>query len=64
MSVIPLFTYPNLSLYSHGVITVLLDLQIFPCPTIEDATCVHLATSSPGMTFGALMTSESAPITA
>jgi hypothetical protein len=41
-----LFTYPNLSLYSHRIITVLRDLQIFLCPTNEDATRVHIATSS------------------
>jgi hypothetical protein len=32
MSVLPPFTYLSLSLCSHGVITVLCDLQIFLCP--------------------------------
>jgi hypothetical protein len=41
ISVMFLFTYPNLSLFIHGVITVLYDLQIFPCPTNGDATRVH-----------------------
>jgi hypothetical protein len=40
ISVIPLFTYPNLPLYSHMVITVLCDLQVFPCPMNEGATRV------------------------
>jgi hypothetical protein len=39
MSIMPPFTYPNLSPYSHRVITVIWDLQIFPCPMSEDATC-------------------------
>jgi hypothetical protein len=57
MSVLPLFTYPNLSLCSHGVITILHDLQIFLCPMNEEVTCVHCAavletgTSSTLMTF-------------
>jgi hypothetical protein len=46
MFVMPPFTYPNLSPYNHRVITTLWDLQIFPCPTNEDATRAHLATSS------------------
>jgi hypothetical protein len=45
MSVTPPFTYSNLSLYSHGVITVLCDLQIFLCPMNEGVTRVHCATS-------------------
>jgi hypothetical protein len=44
MSVMPLFTYPNLSLYSHRVITVLYNLQIFLCPMNENVTRVHCAT--------------------
>jgi hypothetical protein len=41
MSVMPPFTYPNISLCSHGVITVLCDLEIFLCPTNRDAMRVH-----------------------
>jgi hypothetical protein len=58
MSVMPPFTYPNLSLCSHRAIRVLCDLQMFPCPTNEEATCIHCAavletgTSSMPMTFG------------
>jgi hypothetical protein len=54
--VMPLFTYPNLLLCSHVVITVLCDLQIFPFPTTEYATCVHCATSPDIRTSGVLMT--------
>jgi hypothetical protein len=43
MSIMPPFTYPNLSLCSHGFITVLCDLQMFLCPKNEEATCVHCA---------------------
>jgi hypothetical protein len=52
----PMFTYPNLSLYSHRVITVLCDLQIFLCPINEDVTCVHCATSPDIRTSGILLT--------
>jgi hypothetical protein len=58
ISVMPPFTYPNLSLCSHEAIRVLCDLQMFPCPTNEEATCIHCAavlemgTSSTPMTFG------------
>jgi hypothetical protein len=41
----PTFTYPNLSPYSHGAITVPWDLQIFLYPTNKDATRVHHAIS-------------------
>jgi hypothetical protein len=57
MSIMPSFTYPNLSLCSHGVITVLCNLQMFSCHTNEEATRVHCAmvletgTSSTLMTF-------------
>jgi hypothetical protein len=56
--VMPPFTYPNLSMCSHRVIIILCDLQMFLCPTNEEATCVHCAviletgTSSTSMTFG------------
>jgi hypothetical protein len=56
MYVMPPFTYPNLSLYSHRVITVICDLQIFSCPTNEDVKRVHYATSSDIRTSGVLMT--------
>jgi hypothetical protein len=61
MSIISPFTYPSLSLCSHGVITVLCDLQIFPCPTNEDATHVHCVTtletrtSCKSMTFSTVL---------
>jgi hypothetical protein len=58
----PLFTYSNLSPYSHRVIIILWDLQIFSCPTNGDATCVHLATSTAGRTSGTSMTSASGPL--
>jgi hypothetical protein len=41
MFVMSPFTYPNMLLYSHGVITVLCDLQIFVSSTNEGATRVH-----------------------
>jgi hypothetical protein len=56
MFVVPLFTYPSLSLCSHGVIIVLCDLQIFPCPTNGDVTRVHCAVMQETGTFGALVT--------
>jgi hypothetical protein len=56
MVVMPPFIYPNLSLYSHGVITILCDLQIFLHPTNQDATGVHCATSLDIRTSGVLMT--------
>jgi hypothetical protein len=40
--VMPPFTYPNVSLYSHRVIIVLCDLQIFMCPMNDGATHVPL----------------------
>jgi hypothetical protein len=58
ISVMPPFTYPDLSLCSHGVITILCDLQIFLCPTNEDVTRVHYATSLDIGTSGVLMTSS------
>jgi hypothetical protein len=61
MSVMSPFTYPNMSPYSHGVITVFWDLQIFSCPTNKNVTHVHLVVSPAGKTFGTLMTSDSAP---
>jgi hypothetical protein len=56
MSVMPPFTYPNLSLYSHKVITIVCDLQIFPCPTNEDVTRVHHNRMSDPWTSCAIMT--------
>jgi hypothetical protein len=56
MSVMPPFTYPNLSLYSHKVITIICDLQIFPCPTNEDVTRVHHNRMSGPWTSCAIMT--------
>jgi hypothetical protein len=53
----PPFTYPNLSLYGHGVITVLLDLQIFLCPTNGNATRVLYATSSSARASDMVMSS-------
>jgi hypothetical protein len=55
MSVILLFTYPNLSLDSHGVITFIWDLQIFLCPMNKDVPHVHRATSLSTRTSDALM---------
>jgi hypothetical protein len=51
------FTYPNISPYSHRVIIVLSDLQIFPCPTNDNVTCVHLTTSSNARTSDTPMAS-------
>jgi hypothetical protein len=45
MFIMPLFTYYSLSLCSHGVITVLCDLQIFLCLTNGDVTRVYYATT-------------------
>jgi hypothetical protein len=56
MSVLPPFTYPNLSLRSHGVITVLCDLQIFLFPANENVTCVPCAMMLKSETSGVLMT--------
>jgi hypothetical protein len=56
MFVLPPFTYPNLSLHSHGVITVLCDLQIFPCLTNESMTRVPYAVMLKSETSGVLMT--------
>jgi hypothetical protein len=41
MSIIPLFTYPTLSLHNHRVIIVLCDLQMFLYPTNKGVTHVH-----------------------
>jgi hypothetical protein len=46
ISIMPPFTYPNLSLYGHGVITVFRDLQIFLHPTNGNVTHVLHAMSS------------------
>jgi hypothetical protein len=60
ISILPPFTYPSLSLCSHGVITVLCDLQIFSYLTNGDVTCVPCAvtllieTSDVLMTLGAI----------
>jgi hypothetical protein len=56
ISVMPRFTYPNLSLCSHGIIRVLCDLQIFLCPSNGDVTRVHCAATLETGTSGALMT--------
>jgi hypothetical protein len=56
ISVLPPFTYPSLSLCSHGVITVLCDLQIFFCPTIGNVTRVPCAVTLKTETSGVLMT--------
>jgi hypothetical protein len=56
MSVPPPFTYPSLSLRSHGVISVLCDLQIFLCPTNGNVTCVPCAVTLEAETSGILMT--------
>jgi hypothetical protein len=70
MSIMPLFTYPNLSPYSHGVITVLWDLQIFSCPQIRMrhvSTLPHHPSGRPPIwlhllsAFGAGMTSDVEP---
>jgi hypothetical protein len=45
MSVMPPFTYPNMSLHDHGVITVLHDLQVFPCSLNEGTMCVPRSAS-------------------
>jgi hypothetical protein len=56
MSVLPPFTYLNLSLRTHEVIIVLYDLQIFPCPTNGNVTRVPCATMLKTETFGVLIT--------
>jgi hypothetical protein len=56
MSVLPPFTYPSLSLQSHGVIIVLCDLQIFLCPTNGYVTRVPCAAMLETETSGVLMT--------
>jgi hypothetical protein len=56
MFVLPPFTYPNLSLRNHGLITVLCDLQIFPCHANENMTCVPYAVTLKSETSGVLMT--------
>jgi hypothetical protein len=56
MSVLPPFTYPDLSLRSHGVITVICDLQIFLYPANENMTCVPCAVTLKLETSGVLMT--------
>jgi hypothetical protein len=56
MSIMHSFTYPSLSLCSHGIITVLCDLQIFLCPTNGDVTCVHCVVMLETETSGALVT--------
>jgi hypothetical protein len=50
------FNYPNLSLCNHEVIRVFCDVQIFSCPTNENVTRVHCATTLETGTSGALMT--------
>jgi hypothetical protein len=62
MSIMPLFTYSNLSLHSHGVITVHRDLQIFLCPTNEGATRVRYATSPDTRTSSVPITLAAAPL--
>jgi hypothetical protein len=56
MSILSLFTYPSLSLRSQGVITVLCDLHIFPCPTNGDVTRVPCVVTLETETSGVLMT--------
>jgi hypothetical protein len=56
MFVLPLFTYPSLSLHSHEIITVLYDLQIFPYPTNGNVTHVPSTTTLKTETSGVLMT--------
>jgi hypothetical protein len=56
MYVMPSFTYPSLSLCSHGVIIVLCDLQILLFPINRDVTRVHYATTLETGTSDALMT--------
>jgi hypothetical protein len=51
-----LFTYPNLSLLSHGVITVLYNLQIFSYPTNENMTRVPCVVMLKIEISGVLMT--------
>jgi hypothetical protein len=56
MSALPPFTYPNLSLNSHGVITVLCDLQIFSCLINENVTHVPNVMMLKSETSDVLMT--------
>jgi hypothetical protein len=51
-----MFTYPSLSLRSHGVTIVLYDLQMFLCLTNSDATRVYSLAASETRTSGVLMT--------
>jgi hypothetical protein len=54
--VMPPFTNLSISPCSHGIITVLCDLQIFAFPTNGDVTRVHCAATPETGTSGALMT--------
>jgi hypothetical protein len=56
MSVLPPFTYPNLSLCNHGVIIVLCNLQIFSCPTIGNVARIPYVATLEKETSGVLMT--------
>jgi hypothetical protein len=56
MSALPPFTYPSLSLCSHGVIIVIYDLQIFSCLTNGNVTCVPCAVMLKTDTSGVLTT--------
>jgi hypothetical protein len=56
MSVLHLFTYPSLSLCSHGAITILCNLQIFLCRNNGNMTRVPCAVSLKTETSGVLMT--------
>jgi hypothetical protein len=47
--------------YSHGVITIHYNLQLFQCPMNEDATRVHCTTSPDVRALGVLMTFKPRP---
>jgi lysophospholipid acyltransferase (LPLAT)-like uncharacterized protein len=52
MSIMPSFNYHTLTLYSHGVITVLWHSQIFLCPANRGLTRVSCFDSFADGTFG------------
>jgi hypothetical protein len=56
MSVILLFTYPSLSLHSQGIITILYDLQMFPCPQIVPQHVSTVSQTQVTGTSGVLVT--------
>jgi hypothetical protein len=50
--VLLLFIYPSLSLFSHKIIIVIYDLQIFLCLINKNVTCVFCTAAPETETFG------------